>query len=199
MQVFLESKSGRMKQRNKQNRSSIVPISVFKLGGGKFFTSTFYSYRLRKDGSFKLESRGEAEDCLLRLKICFTSILLDTIRVLARHSCTYAIQVITDLNESNAKGELVAEPKKRKYGESSAELWAEGRALLEDEDEDVLATDEQKSIEQEQQYKYKPSSPSYCPTEPVYKRRPNNKSIILAMPAERAQPPAFWADDADDL
>ena len=27
--------------------------------------------------------------------MCFTSILLDTIRVLARHSCTYAIQVIT--------------------------------------------------------------------------------------------------------
>ena len=105
------------------------------------------------------------------------------------------------LNESNVKGELVAEPKKRKY-ESSAELWAEGRTLLatdEDEDEDVLATDEQKSIEQEQQYKYKPSSPAYSPTESVYKRRPNNKSIILALPAERAQPPAFWADDADDL
>jgi len=30
----------------------------------------------------------------LRPKMCFTSILLDTIQVLARHKCTYAIQVI---------------------------------------------------------------------------------------------------------
>ena len=79
------------------------------------------------------------------------------------------------LNESNAKGELVAEPKKRKYqSEATSELWDEGRALLEDEDENVLATDEQKSIEQEQ---YGPSSPSYSPTAPVY-------SV-----------PACWADD----
>ena len=70
-----------------------------------------------------------------------------------------------DLNESNAKGELVAEPKKRKY-ESETELWS-------------------------------PSSPTYSPTEPVYKRRPNNKSIILALPAERAQQP--WADNDDGL
>lgn len=107
--------------------------------------------------------------------MCFTSILLDTIQVLARHKCTYAIQVIAVhydvkrgllggnqleaiaalrrivedlevvciedvykiLTESKVRGELVAEQtKKRKY-ESEADLRAEGRALLttvEDED-----------------------------------------------------------------
>ena len=81
---------------------------------------------------------------------------------------TAPFMVRADQLQPALKKSVVAESTKRKY-ESAAELWAEGRALLAaDEDEDELASDEQKSFEQEQQYKYyRPSSPAYSPTEPV--------------------------------
>lgn len=135
--------------------------------------------------------------------MCFTTTFLDTVQVLARHECTYAIQVIAVhldvksgllggnqleaiaalrrileglnvdciedvykvLAESKVQEKLVDEQpmkKKQKY-ETKEELWAEGQALL---CEHELVTDEQKSLEQEQQeVLFAPTSPLYSPTE----------------------------------
>lgn len=50
MQVFLESKSGRMKHRNKQNRSSIVPIFSVQFRRVKFFyPGSFSNGRAKTD------------------------------------------------------------------------------------------------------------------------------------------------------
>lgn len=159
--------------------------------------------------------------------MCFTSIMLDTIRVLARNSCTYAIQVITvhhdvkcgllggnQLEAIAALRRIVEDlevdciedvykilNESKVEGELVAEPTRkrkyESEAALWDEGRALLTTEGDAKQLVTDEQKIF-EQPNYRPSSPAYS--PTDPERRPALPsAEWDQSPAYWVDDADDL